>query len=861
MTQYQFPPYAMAYVFATILCFLSAAMTWRRRLNPGYRSFTMLMLALATWSFASVFEAGATTVNEKIFWSKWQYIGITTVSPLWLLFAAEFTKNNIFNKTFIRYAIWVIPFATLALSSTNEWHGWIWEDVRIIDSALNIAVYQHGWFWNIHTVFSYMYLLLGTIFLLRAMIHYSKKQKRQVLIIIVGILFSWTANFLYITEVIPISGIDITPLSFSFVALLMAWSIMRMHIFDLASIVREKLLDSMQDGVILIDPQDNILEINPAALKITDYKGRKPPIGKSVWDVYQQYGEALETMRNRTDFREEVTFSGEPTKTLDFTVTSIRGSRSSPVGQLIVLRDITEHKKMEKREAEQHRFVEELVKINTVINSSLEFNEVLEKIMESVTRVVPHDAANIALLTHDGFGVFSSVSDFHKYGWRDSILNKEYNLLTIPNYKKMADSKQAIIVSDVREDPNWDDTIEGSQWIRSFVGAPIYREDKLLGFINIDSEQPNFFKPIHAERLLVFANQVSIALENANLFSNMNSRAHEMAALYAISSAINSGVGLEETTKGLFEQLKKVIPTDLFYLALYDSTQDLVDFYIYFNGKLESKRETLHLHGQVSTTRYVVEKRKTVYIPDLHSDAYELSKKDVLRFPNIQFDSRSYLGVPLVLREQVMGVLGVESLQANAFTPDHIRIGETIANQVGLAIENAKLFDQMQKMAITDGLTGLNNRRYFMELAEKEFSRAKRYHKQISVAMIDIDHFKKVNDSYGHMSGDMVLQRLAQIMTNMMRDIDVICRYGGEEFMILFPETSISDAASAAERLCKTIAETNFAVEEGSTKITISIGLAENSSGITTLYDVLQAADRALYDAKDAGRNCVRRHL
>jgi diguanylate cyclase (GGDEF)-like protein len=168
------------------------------------------------------------------------------------------------------------------------------------------------------------------------------------------------------------------------------------------------------------------------------------------------------------------------------------------------------------------------------------------------------------------------------------------------------------------------------------------------------------------------------------------------------------------------------------------------------------------------------------------------------------------------------------------------------------------LFEKVNELATTDGLTGLNNRRSFFELAENEFDRFKRYKYPLSAFMIDIDHFKKVNDTYGHAIGDKVLVHLAQKLRDLLRNADIIGRYGGEEFVVLLPESNLEASTKVAERIRKTIeAETIKTDKFGDISITISIGVSNFTSKAEDLASVIDNADKALYEAKKDGRNRV----
>ncbi len=165
---------------------------------------------------------------------------------------------------------------------------------------------------------------------------------------------------------------------------------------------------------------------------------------------------------------------------------------------------------------------------------------------------------------------------------------------------------------------------------------------------------------------------------------------------------------------------------------------------------------------------------------------------------------------------------------------------------------------QVHRLAVTDGLTGVCNRRHFMELAEAEFSKARRYGLVLSLLMVDADHFKSVNDQHGHDSGDRVLQALSRAASSSVRAVDVVARYGGEEFVVLLPLTAAADALQVAERMRASIEALQIGIEGGSSlRVTVSVGCATCEAADCSLRTLLNQADKALYRAKASGRNQV----
>jgi len=177
---------------------------------------------------------------------------------------------------------------------------------------------------------------------------------------------------------------------------------------------------------------------------------------------------------------------------------------------------------------------------------------------------------------------------------------------------------------------------------------------------------------------------------------------------------------------------------------------------------------------------------------------------------------------------------------------------------VAIALENARLFAETQELALTDPLTGLYNRRGFSEIGQIEFGRARRLQRPCSLLMIDIDHFKRINDRYGHAEGgDPVLQALGQYLKENTREIDLACRYGGEEFVVLLPEVDTPLALEIAERLRQGIANLKVQINSHEIAFTVSIGVATCNHVTPTLEILLARADQAMYVAKHRGRNRV----
>lgn len=215
-------------------------------------------------------------------------------------------------------------------------------------------------------------------------------------------------------------------------------------------------------------------------------------------------------------------------------------------------------------------------------------------------------------------------------------------------------------------------------------------------------------------------------------------------------------------------------------------------------------------------------------------------------------DGRSFGAIPLLSENKFVGILTVEDLQTKDF--DRFVI---VAMQFALEMKKVLLYETVEALAITDSLTGLYTRRYFFERLNEELNRSKKHGFEFAFLSIDIDDFKKCNDAHGHLVGDVILKEVSRIIKENVREIDLVARYGGEEFSLILPETDKKGASLVAERIRKKIEENTFNAYDEKLKITVSTGLSVYPEDASDLDDIIENADKALYAAKNSGKNIV----
>ena len=249
----------------------------------------------------------------------------------------------------------------------------------------------------------------------------------------------------------------------------------------------------------------------------------------------------------------------------------------------------------------------------------------------------------------------------------------------------------------------------------------------------------------------------------------------------------------------------------------------------------------------------LLEGRRPISLDDLPRDMRS-------SYPLGEAPGTSWMGVPLLRGMEVTGVLILADDRRAAYTAYDSEIAFTFAGQAAIALENARLFGEVERLAVIDELTGVYNRRAFFDLSQREFQRASRYQNPLAAIMVDIDNFKGINDTLGHSAGDDVLSTVASRLQNAVRELDVLGRYGGEEFVILAPQTGLAEACTVAERLRLMVSKDPIVGPSGDIEVTASFGVAAMEAGeVGNLSSLLDRADKALYRAKSEGKNCVRR--
>lgn len=339
---------------------------------------------------------------------------------------------------------------------------------------------------------------------------------------------------------------------------------------------------------------------------------------------------------------------------------------------------------------------------------------------------------------------------------------------------------------------------------------------------------------------------VDVALQQAK--AEAEQQAQEAETLRTAGAIVASTLEIERTVELVLDQAMNVVPYDTATVQLLrDDALEVIGGAGW--DDIGAVRGLQIPHPGESPHSRAIETRSVLVVEDM--------EREFPRFSNISgTEIRSWLGVPLIVHREVIGLLALDSRQRRFFTSTHLRLAAALGDHVAVALHNARLYEQTRELAMTDSLTGVATRRNFFVQAERALEQAKRNDRWISVIMSDLDHFKEINDEYGHVKGDEALRLVAQVARETLRLSDTIGRYGGEEFAVILPETGTEAARSIAERLRSEV--NGITVPGTSTNLSISIGVVSEVPEAGDSVDrIIERADQALYEAKRLGRNRV----
>jgi len=399
------------------------------------------------------------------------------------------------------------------------------------------------------------------------------------------------------------------------------------------------------------------------------------------------------------------------------------------------------------------------------------------------------------------------------------------------------------------------------------IRAPVMAEDELGDLSRLFNRMLTRITDLSAQNIqseqdqLVAAEQERLrkSLEEKGAIIERNNRmlgkfVRDLSLIYEIGQEVNSIIDLDRLYATIAATLRKHLNVAEFALMVFDERGEELQVKAAFGFKNPEAVGSMTFRKGEGISGLAAQTGKKIYIKDTSQETRFLNYKG--ERPE---EASSFLSIPLIYKDEVLGVINFGRRGVSSFTFQDVKMLSLTAGQISLAIANARLYTRTRELTVKDELTGINNRRYFQNMLQMEWKRAIRFHRPLSLIMVDVDYFKDYNDTFGHIQGDQVLKQIGAILRRNLREVDTVARIGGEEFVLLLPDTDKRGAMAVAEKVRLLVEGHRFSTTERqeTRSITISAGIATYPDDVEEMDDLIDHADIALYRAKENGRNRI----
>ncbi len=789
---------------------------------PAAKPFTLIMFLGAIWASTYALSMVDGSLSDKIFLLKIR-ISLQLFIPLAMFFTAlEHARLTKWLKNWQKPLLFIVPAIILLAVWNDASFPLMFYDIRIPPNSpiLSLQFGQLLWLFASH-------ILVLEIWMLAIFLYTLKNSHgiyfRQTLFLTLALSIPEAAYLLFgVLQIGPETYSSIAPNSLLLTGLLSAWALFRYQWLSIAPKARNLAVNGMNDCMIVLDIENHIIDFNQAAknfFAISD-ENIGLPIEKSI-PQWEKLSSAANENNNINEL--ELELHGDEYH-FEITNNQIKDHHNQVMGRVIVLRDFTQRKK-DNNELKKH--IKELEVINAIsvsISSQLDMDKLITLIGQKLEDIFNVHSVFVALYDSPSRLIKIPYWTINNEQIKSAPLKIGESLTSI-----ILQTKQPLLITE-----NFQETSKKlgvTLWLvdqfsspKTWLGVPVIVGEETIGVIGVqDYEKENAFNQDDTRLLQTIAANLGIAIQNARLYQQAHHRAEQMSTLYNVGLTLTANLEFNQVLYQLFESCQQILPMDAFYVAVYNEKNQTVSHPLYYENGTEKQVPTRDITISPGLSGEIILNGKTIYLADT-------TKRQIRKSHHIIRAGgkpvRSYIGAPMTVSGRVIGVISIQSYEPNAYSQEQIRLLETIANVAGVAVENSRLFEQAQadiekrrqaqeslssanqvlhvqlnkvkamqrelrEQAIRDPLTGLHNRRFLNNLLPQRIEQASQRGTQLSILMIDIDRFKTFNDSYGHHAGDALLQALAGLLRRHIRTLDIACRYGGEEFLLVLSNTSL----------------------------------------------------------------------
>ena len=877
--------YAIALLISAAISLTIAITAWKRRsASPAAIGLVIAMLAQTVWAATYGARWMASEPFAQHSWLDATYFGAAFETTFFLIFTLQFTGHSRFLTRRNLALLAIVPILTLLLLYTDDWHGLFFGGLHNTN-----LIFDGGPWFRFFMFYSYTQVIIFIGLLFQAYLRTSGVFRWQAGSVLFAAFLPIAGNVLGLIGFSPFPNLDLTPFLFTASGLIYAYALFGLGLLDVAPVARDLLVEKMADGMIVSDSKNRIVDINPAAQQLLGLSASV--IGHSSVDVLNTRLHLDQAIDSKAVSLIDIRVSENPPRDIELQVLPLLDTRQNSIGRLLILHDITERKQNELRNQSILQTAMDGFWLADTRGHLLEVNEtycrmsgyseqelLAMSISDLGTNETPEEmASHIEKIMTQGEDRFESRHRRKDDSFFDTEVSVQYQpgdggrfivfLHDITKRKQSEELLNEYLIKLGERAKELNCLYSISEIIKR---NDISQADALLECLPVIA-QAHQFPEITGCRIIL--GEYLYSMENFAETPWLQNCAIMIRGEQAGSIEV---CYLEERplvneSPFLFEE-RALLKTVTNILEKYILRRQVEESLRMEHWRLESIIEATNVgtwEWNIQTGEQVWNEAGAKVLGYTLKELEPISKKtwEMLAHP-IDLEQGNKL-----LKRHFAGELPSYDFECRMKHKDghwvwiHDRGRVMTRNADGKPLtmfgsitdisERKQSILLLEKIAKTDFLTNLYNRRYFMQRGTEECKRTSRSYQPLTLLMLDIDHFKKVNDTYGHEIGDLALQHVAAIMKSGLREIDILGRMGGEEFAALLPNTSLDHAVLLAERIRLSVGNTPFDTSAQVLTLTVSIGVEMFTNEMSGIDELLRNADAALYRAKNSGRNCV----
>ncbi len=534
-------PYAIICAATAGVALIVAYFAWRRRRMSGGSALVALMIAVCIWAAGTALEYATVGIPGKVFWSKMAYFGVLSAPVFYLLFALHYNQLERWLTRRTIALLFVVPLLTLGLAFTNEWHGLIWSNVTPGPDGNNLVVYGHGTgFWLGVVGYAYLLMAIATWLFVRSALRLSGIYRRQIILILVAALAPWLVNIIYLTGRSPLPGLELTPLVLVFSGALLGWAILGFQLLDLAPVARQMLIETMSEGMIVLNRAQRVVDINPAAQQLVGLRGPRP-LGRPIEQLLPDWATWEEHYWSRGQASAEIALHGAEERYLRLTVVPLHGRRGEGVGRLLTMHDITAWQQTEAALVQQNDYLHALQQTSLDLIAQLDLARLLENVVLRAGQLVGTSSGYLDLVDPDSDRLKPQIGvGALQESLRHSVRPGEGVAGTVWQ------TGQPLVIDDYDA---WSGRIDkfAPSTLHSVVGVPLRLGAEVLGVLGLGHPAgvQRTFTPDQVDLLSQFGSLAAIAISNARLYAQAQREKQYFESLLHNSPAATTIIDLE----------------------------------------------------------------------------------------------------------------------------------------------------------------------------------------------------------------------------------------------------------------------------------------------------------------------------